>query len=322
MSDADIVGAMLADWKRRFGEHDIHSISAQIASMLWRSAFYRSINESRRFLPENKDGQKKANGPLHELIDDGYFILNATAMRRLLDKGAASGPRGVYSLYGLIRDIKTNARLLTRANVLKARNLEYDFEPMKQRAFETARQEARARGSQGYFISKDGWAEAEYWHGAMDQLCGVTTNNRGAGDIPDETKLDWLLHELEEHGRNVQDWVDKFVAHAASPESRQTLHPEHQTLSLAKLWLSERVVVRIASFISRHFIDGMNLGGVPIPQFDQFASLDRPFIEPAGLEAMHRAWERHHQEIASCQNWAWDHALTTELDVWKDADIS
>ena len=52
-------GAKLADWKRRLGECDVHSTSAQISTLLWRSAFYRSVNESRRVLPCDRDGGKR-----------------------------------------------------------------------------------------------------------------------------------------------------------------------------------------------------------------------------------------------------------------------
>lgn len=312
MSDVDVLKVRLADWKHRLSDGDVHSIGAQIASMLWRSAFYRSVNESRRFLPDEEDGRKQANEPLHELIDDGYFIANSIAIRRLLDNSPMSGPRGVYSLHGLIRDIRDHANRITRANVLEARGLEYDFEPIKQRAFE----DAWARGKHAIGGSKDGWVQAEHWHGAMDRLCRVTANNRATSDTPDQSKLEWLRSELEERGRNVQDWVDKFVAHAASPESRQTLHPEYQSLSLAKLWLAERVVVRAASFISLFFVDGIGIGGVPVPDLDQFIHLDRPFIQPSALPAMQQAWDQHREEIHSCKNWFWDGPLADESDVW------
>ena len=81
MSDADRLKAKLQEWKHRLNGGDIHSIGLQIGHMLWRSAFYRSINESRRFLPEDETGEKQANGPLHELIHDGYITMHAAATR-------------------------------------------------------------------------------------------------------------------------------------------------------------------------------------------------------------------------------------------------
>lgn len=254
-----------------------------------------------------------ANGALHELIDNGFIHLNATAIRRLLDRSATSGRKGVYSLYGVLQDIKADVGLITRADSLEARGLAYDFEQIKREAYE----KARASGANSYFVSRAGWADAEYWHGVMDELSGVTADKRGPSDAPNEGKLDWLLDELKKHGSDVQDWVDKFIAHASSPESRQTLPPEHQSLTLAKLWRAERVLLRVADFISRCFIDGASLGGVPIPQFDQFAFLEQPFADPAALDAMRHAWDQHCKETGACQGWNWDSPLISEADTWE-----
>src|SRR5690348_8868605 len=104
MTRAEQLKAKIEDWNRRFDGRDPHSVNHQIAHMLWRSAFYRSINESRRLLPKGRDGREKSNGALHELIDEGYFTMASISVRRLLDRGAPSGSRSVVSLYGLVRD--------------------------------------------------------------------------------------------------------------------------------------------------------------------------------------------------------------------------
>jgi hypothetical protein len=320
MSDAQALKTKLVEWKRRLSDRDVHSIAQQLGRMLWRSAFYRSINESRRYLLDDAEASKFANGALHELIDDGFFNLNAMAIRRLLDKGPSSGPKGVNSLYGLIKDVAAHAHLITRANVLEARGLEYDFQPIRQKALDDAWAERKARNTNASFISGEGWAEAESWHRFMDKLCGVTSDNRSPSDVPGRGKFQSLLDELERRGRTVRGWVDKFAAHAASPESIQTLDADHQALSLAKLWLAERVVVRVANFVALYVVDGVNLGGVAIPQFDQFAHLDRPFIEPAALEPMEKAWAAHAKDIRSCERWFWDRPLADESDVWDDME--
>jgi hypothetical protein len=286
--------------------------------MLWQSAFYRCVNESRRYLLDDNQGGKLANGALHELIDKGYFVPHATAVRRLLDKGPKSGPRGVYSLYALLEDIGENIGLLTRGNVLEARGLPYDFEPLEVQARKAAISKAIESGQAGYFIEQDGWFEAKYWHETMDKLCGVNPEARSSSDKPDAGKINSLLHQLAERGRNVHDWVDKFIAHAATPESRQTLKVEHQTISIAALWAAERVIVRTANFISMFFVSGHNIGGVPIPQFDQFIHLDQPFIRGDALPAMSNAWEAHCRETNSCEKWFWDGPLSDASDIWAE----
>jgi hypothetical protein len=217
-----------------------------------------------------------------------------------------------------VRDIGENLTLITRENVLAARGLEYDFEPIKQRAREKAWEEARTKRSHGSFISRDRWAEAEHWHRIMDRLCGVDEAHRSPGDAPSQTKLDELGRELAVRGRNVQGWVDKFVAHAASPESRQTLERDQQDLSLAKVRLAERVIVRAANFVSHNFLEGTGLGGVPVPEFDQFLHVEKPFVVPSALQAMRQAWERHVVEFRSCEDWFWDGPLADVSDTWGE----
>ena len=73
MSDVDQLKLLLADWKSRLSDSDMHSIAVQVAGLLWRSAFYRSLNESRRYLGKDEEGRKQASSTLHEFIDDGFF---------------------------------------------------------------------------------------------------------------------------------------------------------------------------------------------------------------------------------------------------------
>ena len=244
------------------------------------------------------------NGALHELINEGYVSLSALGIRRLLDKYSAPGPHDVYSLCGLIEDIGKHANLINRARVIEARGLEYDFEPIKQ----------RARGEGPTYASGAGWCIAESWHMRMDKLCGVTAERRDPGDMPNPAKFKHLLEQLAGHGRHVQDWVNKHIAHAASPQSRSTLCDKHQDLSLTELWRAERVIVRAAEFISLYIVAGLHLQVSPVPYSDQFEDLDRPFVEPAAMAAMRQAWDQHKQEVFSCQNWFWDCPLSDESD--------
>ena len=104
-----------------------------------------------------------------------FFVGNSIAIRRLLDRGPSTGPRGVNSLYGLVREINNHADLLTQANTLLARGLKYDFEPIKQRAFDAATSKTSS-----YAVSREGWFEAEFWHKAMDHPRDVPEEKAGA----------------------------------------------------------------------------------------------------------------------------------------------
>src|SRR4051794_2595802 len=103
MPDETHLKAKLNEWKEWLSGKDQHSIRAQVSAMLSRSAFYRSINESRKFLRDDEEDGKEANGMLHRLIDEGYLTMHVAAIRKLVDKSPKAGPRGVYSLYGLLK---------------------------------------------------------------------------------------------------------------------------------------------------------------------------------------------------------------------------
>ncbi len=235
MSDLDLLKIKLDEWAQLLGHDDVNSIGRQTAHMLWRSAFYRSINTSRQFLPENGEGNKKANRILHEFIDEGYLTIHAAGVRRLLDAYSISGARGVYSLPSLLEDIAAHAYALTRANVLEVRGLEYDFEMARARARKESHDEARRAGRSASFVDRGSWV-AEQWHETMDKLCGVSKANRLPSDSPPRAKFTTLRQELMDAGAGVQKYMDKYIAHAATPESRKDTGADYHTLSLAKLW--------------------------------------------------------------------------------------
>lgn len=312
MCSVESLQTKLDEWRDRLEGDDIHSIRRQINNMLWRSAFYRSINESRRFLLDDGKGGKLANGSLHGLINDGYVLMQAAAIRRLVDNASSSGKKGVNSLHGLIRDIRDCCDLLTRENVLAARGLTYNYEPAMARAREDARVKAEKRGETAYAVSGEGWASARYWHETWDQLCGSTENTRLPTDHPHPEVFDRLLEGLKTEAGSVKNFVDKFIAHSATQESRNALRPGECSLSLDILWKAERVIVRAAGFVSIRLVSGASLGGVPIPQFDQFENLDRSFVERAALPAMEEAWETYDSEIRKCEKRDWTTPLADD----------
>lgn len=319
MSDVEKLKLKIDDWTQRLHGEDYHAIGWQIVEMLRRSAFYRSVNESRRHLPVDGEGNKKANGYLHELLDSGYITMHGTTVRRLLEDGQTNGPRGVNSLYGLIRDIKDSVEMLTRENVLQARGYVYDYEPIEQRCRQEAWDEAAAKGERAFFVSQQGWADSKYWHETMDELCGTVPEKRSPHDRPPVGKFDTLLESLRTEGSVVSEYVNKYVAHSATQNSRATLSPDQQSMSLAKLWVAERVIVRVANFISRSFVTGSNPFGVPVTAFDPFQYMDHPFVERTAKDDMKREWDRHSDEIWPCRNWKWDQPVTDASDVWPDS---
>lgn len=300
MSEIQTLKQKLSDWKDRLSGDDPHAISRQLNAMSWRSAFYRSVNESRLSLPKYADGEPLANGELHRLLHEGYITIHTVLIRRLLDK-----TQGVNSLYKLIHDIENNAALLTRENMLKVRGLDYDYEPAKTAAMEEASVAARRQGKTAYHFSGNGWADARCWHMSCDELSETDETQRSKTDCPSKRQFTDLRNALTEECSVAISYVNDYIAHAAPEDRRQALSNDENKLTLDKLWSAERAIVRAASFISRCIIKGVHVGGVPTPQFDQFRYLDQAFAPTDALPAMERAWDEHTRDISACRNWSW-----------------
>lgn len=302
--------AKLKEWQDLLNGNDRLAISKQISAMLWRSAFYRSINESRKFIPEGENGEELANGSLHGLINDGYLTLHAVGIRRLVEDSR----QDTNSLVNLIRDIKKHAKLLTRGNMLEVRGLEYDYEPIKEQRIHEANQKAKEAGKNAYNFSGEGWSDARCWHLLCDDLCGTKPNNRKSSDQPSPQRFQQLIDDLTKAGRAVEEYVNNYIAHAAPLGRRELLLPEYRSLSLALLWKAERAVVRVAGFVSRCIVHGAESSNVPEPLFDQFQHLDRSFATPDGIAQMNTAWKEHCEEIEKCRGWTWDQPLDDEQE--------
>ncbi|MCC6682834.1 MAG: hypothetical protein IT445_18200 [Phycisphaeraceae bacterium] len=309
MSDVELLKQKLTEWHTWLSGGDANAINEQIHRLLWNTALYRCINESRKYHDKNNRDELIANGSLHEMIDSGYITMHAIGIRRLIEPGTTTGKRGIYSLSGLIIDIQRNAELLTRKNMLLTRELVYDYQPIEDRSHEAAYKESKANGVRASFISGEGWAESKCWHGLIDDLCDVSSSQRHQDDSPDKSKFDLLLNSLSQAGQQVKDYTDKFIAHAATPDSRNAIASEELPLSLAKLWQAEKSIVRVANFLSLHIVEGHILGGVAVPQFDQFEHLDRPFVTKAALVAMEETWDQYCHEIQECESWHWNKPL-------------
>lgn len=295
--------AKLDEWTLRMDGPDVHSIDHQITTMIWWSAFYRSMNESRQHHSADSSGAQIANGQLHDLLHNGYLTIHATAMRRLVDNAGNGGARGVNSLYNLVADIRDHAHMLSREAMLEARGLPYDFEPIKQQCLEEACEAAEKEGKRGYAVSAKGWREAEYWHETWDRLCNTLPGGRSPADRPREERFCQLFSEFDRMRTTIGEYVNKYIAHAATEVSRSTLAPGQAAFSLDDLWRDERTLVKVASFVSRTFCRGNTVGNVPVPQFDQFAHLDQPFATAAGLRAMEKAWDLHDRLLSKCGSW-------------------
>ena len=206
---------------------DRHSIMPQIYRMIWNTAAFRAINEARRIAPPAKEGSVQLSGLMHELIDEGFFEGQALAIRRLTDTHSLDDRRrGVWSLIALLNDMQEHVDLMTRQNLFAAEGLEYDVEAVRRRAEEYQQQELR-KGTHVYFIPEElDWDRLRDRHEQIDFLARVTPAHRSPDDTVCVAVIERLKNMVNTTCAEVHVHVNKFVAHAASPESRQTVNAD------------------------------------------------------------------------------------------------
>lgn len=292
-------------WIEWLSGKDRHSIKNQIEQMIWDAAAFRAINEARRLAPPSDEGGPQLNGMTHDLINRGFFISQANAIRRLMEKSTAGGARGVYSLHGLLGDMEKNAHVMTREHIFAAEGLAYDYEPVRTAYWEYCRQQTRA-GKGAYGIPAHlSWDRLERRHEVIDRLSGVVKDQRSPDDSVRPDCFTRLKDKLDVCGE-VRTYVNKFIAHAATPGSRATVNADDLAITLKHLWDAHEAVCRVANLLSIYVLGGSSFGGLAIPQFDQFAYIDRPLVASGNISRLHDVWKEYDKETHEWGNWGLD----------------
>lgn len=294
--------AKFEEWKNMLVGEDIHSIRNQIWDMIWYCAFFRCIKESRKYAAKDDKGDIKQNKMIHYFINQSFFKTQLLSIRNLLDKEISTGKRSVYSLYRLVQDMKNNHELLTRENILAVHNLPYDYEE----AMECLRQNTPK--------IKKGNIQIQTWsgrnineiesskdiHRRIDSIAGVAMDKRS----PDDLIPDNILKQFDDKLTSIEElckYVDKFIAHSATPESREVI-PDEIEDPLGKILNAHKIICETASFIGNNLLF-CGFGSVlhisqygQFDQFDIFEYLDEPISSKETVEKLRELWEKYRAE--------------------------
>ena len=173
--------AKFEEWENMLVGEDIHSIRKQIYGMIWDTAVFKCINESKKYVDKDNEGKIKQNGMLHYFIVQSFFKIQLLSIRKLTDKDfnrvQQNKPYTVYSLHNLIEDIKKYKALLSRKNILDVRNLPYDYEK------ERADFENNTDWSQGPVFEPSEIGNSENIHRQIDFVTGISADKRSPDDL-------------------------------------------------------------------------------------------------------------------------------------------
>ena len=284
---------------------DKHSISNQIRDMIWDCAFFQCINESRKYALKDDRGEPKRNRMLRYFINQSFFKTQLLSIRNLVDKDfnrvQNNKPYTVYPLYNLIEDIKKYSVLLTRENILAVHNLPYDYEKAM------ADFERNTDCTKGGFIVPQEIEFSKDIHRRIDSMTGIAADKRSPDDLVPNNILkqfDGKLAGIKE----LCDYVKKYIAHSATPESRKAI-PDEIKGALGKILDAHKIICEAASFIGTNLLfygfgDFLPISRYgPFDQFDLFEYLDEPIASKETIEKLREFWEKYRTETEQWYKW-------------------
>lgn len=293
-------------WLEALNGDDRHAIVRQLIQMSWDSASFRAVNEARRLAPADPDGGVQLNGLMHSLIDRGFFTMQVVAVRRLMDSYPLKGKKGVYSLTGLLADLRKHRNLLCRRAIFDVEGLSYDYEPIRQKLCEYVRERHVAR-EHAYFVPRElVWERHEDRHKVIDTLSGTDAAKRTPGDTIEDSLLANLQAKVQAACKDLIDHATKYIAHAATPESRAIVNADNASITLKHLWVVHKHLCQVASFISIYILGDACPGFLAAPQFDQFKYIDRPLIDSSQIGQLESVWNSFDTECHAWSQWGLD----------------
>lgn len=292
-------------WIQCFSEKDRNSIMQQLYHMIWNAAVFKLICESRKNVPIDARGHKEINGMLHNFIDRCFFDSQFLAIRRLTDKAykLEDEKRGIFSLPALLEDMKKNISLITRSNLFLAEGLEYDCKVVQKKLKEYERKQLKNE-EKGYWIPSElNVRRIISRHKEIDLLCGVDKNNRKLNDTIKIEILEHFITKIQTISKNVNLYIAKYVAHAASLRSRETYNEKKVSITLDHLWDMHKIICQIAGFISVYFLSGSTQAFLAIPQYNHFVFIDKTLFPNIGVDTLRKTWGEFEESTNSWGLW-------------------
>ncbi len=295
------------EWLTCLSGEDKHSVYQQIYAMMWDAASFHVINQALRFAPPAEGGGVQLSGLLHTLLSRGFLASQMLSIRRQTDPYELKEKRSVFSLGGLLQDMHDNAKLFTRRQIFNAEGLAYDTGPLREaeRRYEA---EQQAGGENAWIVPPDIDAgPSETRHEQIDRLAGVGRGTRKPEDRVQETVFGNLRSKLTDGCGEVKVRVDKFLAHAATPESRRIAKADAVRVTLGAILDAQQAICQIASFVDINLLGHGRLCPTPTPTFDQFQYIERPLVvDERDVEKLRQEWARFEQKTFPWGDWSLD----------------
>ncbi len=290
-----------AIWSDCLRGEDENSIFQQISIMIWDTAIFRFVLESRQTQIEKNPDNPSLNPSLHGFIDRNYFQAQAASIRRLADKSkyGLTGKKGIYSLYSLIDNMGKRRSELTRETFFELRNIPYDYSIIQQREHEFIAQQVKQSNLAFRVPPEFAWEVSADAHTTFDRLCGTSHQNRKPQDVVAEKVFSRIKDRLD-LCNDITNYVDKFVAHSATPESRATENTDSAKITLKHIWDAHQIIYEIAEFLSGMLFSESHaaLGWKSPNLFDNW---DAPLLESQDIDRLEVTYKQFGEETNKWQ---------------------
>lgn len=296
------------NWEACLNGDDPNSIFQQITIMIWDTSIFRIILAGRQSQLKKNPQAPEINDALHSFIDRNYFQTQTLTIRRLTSKShKLSGKYGVYSIGALLKDIKNYKTELSRKSYLELKNMPYDYEEIQKREEEYILSQPAAKG---LFIPHElDWQAIEEAHSVFDRLAKVSRDKRNPNDQISNHFFSRLFERLY-ICNEITTYVDKFIAHSSTPESRLIQNYTTTTITLRRLWDAHRAIFEVAYFLSAILFSVDHLAlAIENPTFFKF--WEKPIIENGEFDLIKTSFENYRKETEAWQSngfeamWKW-----------------
>jgi len=263
-------------WRKALGtedkDNDPNTLLNQMHSMCWDIGVFKSTMASWSKEPYRNSPNLKVTPLLFHFIFDNFFKGLCLSLRKMTEKGSLideSGrkDRSVFSLSSLLNDISTHRTDYTRRRLFLVQSMEYDVELVHQKHDQYLR-EFTGRGAISIPRELNEGA-IEYEHRQWDLVCKCQKEKRTPEDIIDDQYLVTLDKQIINIHSKVDYLVNKFYAHAATPNSRASVRKKSSEISLQTLFDLTIKCGTLVNSIS-HILSAATYPFLAVAQFDKW----------------------------------------------------
>lgn len=277
-------------WREAFSD-ETTGVRTTVEGLLWNYAAFQTTVQIVHLAGERQDEGATLNRMLFDLIHEGYWSSLLLGARRLLDNGDLNGPKGVYSIRSVVKDVKASRGWLNRKiYVEQVHSAQYDIKLLR---LETDKKHGDGNGP--IWVSKD-IIKSDAAHKCFDELSGVVPPDRSCDDLINPAifiKIEARLALLDK----IADHATTHVAHSGNEESR-SIKKALQSFDIEKAREALKQLYEVSNLVGIWFANEAT-GGLATPQYDQFEGLDKPVIKGSDIKILGEKWRAIHIEIAS-----------------------